>query len=123
MPGERCRGVAYQLDAASAAVVLGALDVREQAGFERVQVMLDTPMGRLGAITYRADLTNPHYLGSAPLEVIAREIAARHGPSGSNAEYVHRLARALRELGVKSDHVLDVEQCLNALQGPPDSTT
>lgn len=125
-PDERCLGVAYRLPGGQAAAILSALDHRERAGFERLEVALVARTGeRLRAITYVARHANPHFLGPAPLEVLAAEIARRRGPSGSNADYVRQLARALRELGADRDHVFEVERQLDALanQGPPDSTT
>jgi cation transport regulator ChaC len=126
LPGERCRGLAYRMPAASVEQILVELDERERAGFERIEVELAlVEGGRVSAITYVAGSGNPHFLGPAPLELIAREIANRHGPSGSNADYLRRLARALREIGTQRDHVFELERELDALapQGPPDSTT
>jgi glutathione-specific gamma-glutamylcyclotransferase len=127
-PGERCLGLAYRLAPAMAEQILGMLDERERAGFERVEVELAAePLRTLTAVTYVARRDNPHFLGPAPLEALAAEITLRHGPSGSNVEYVRRLARALRELGAADDHVFEVERRVEALagvaHGPPDSTT
>jgi cation transport protein ChaC len=124
-PDERCLGRAYRLSEDGAAEILSMLDQREQAGFERVEVELTSSQRRLRAVTYVAKSDNPHFLGPAPLDVLAAEIAVRRGPSGSNADYVRLLASALREIGAQRDHVFEIEQRLHALglQGPPDSTT
>ena len=124
-PGESVRGLAYRLPADSARQILVELDERERAGFERTEVELVVEGGRLAATTYVAASGNPHFLGPAPLEIVAGEIAQRHGPSGSNVDYLRRLAHALRAIGTDSDHVFEVERELDALavQGPPDSTT
>jgi glutathione-specific gamma-glutamylcyclotransferase len=114
-PGERCLGRAYRLPESGADEILTMLDRREQAGFERVEVELSSRLGHLRAVTYLAKSDNPHFLGPAPLEVLCAEIAARQGPSGSNADYVRLLASALREIGAERDHVFEIERGLSAL--------
>jgi len=37
-------------------------------------------------------------------------VSRSHGPSGSNAEYVLRLADSLRELAFRDDHVFELER-------------
>ena len=50
------------------------LDVREQGGYERHQVMLETrEPPHLEAVVYVAGPSNPHYLGPASLEEIAAD--------------------------------------------------
>lgn len=113
--GERCVGVAYRLAAERAESVLAELDFRERAGFVREPVRVIREGGEaIDALTYRADPHNPHFLGDASLDEIVREIAVRSGPSGTNRAYVIELAKALRELGVETDHVFEVEAALAA---------
>jgi cation transport regulator ChaC len=47
---------------------------------------------------------------------LARHIADSHGPSGSNAEYLLRLAASLRELGEHDEHVTSLERELLRLR-------
>ncbi len=122
--GETCLGVAYRLPARGSAELWKELDLREQAGFERVQVELHSAeYGQFSAVTYVARAHNPHFLGAAPLAELARQVAARSGPSGSNAEYVRRLAAALRELAIDDVHVFELEAALDALSLEGDGAT
>ena len=58
---------------------------------------------------------NAAYLGPASEVDIARHIAHAHGPSGSNRDYLLRLAEALRELGDDDAHVFAIERHLRTL--------
>ncbi len=44
-----------------------------------------------------------------------RQIAASHGPSGANRDYLFALAQALRELGMMDSHVAAIERHLQAI--------
>ncbi|KAG7675134.1 hypothetical protein Ndes2526A_g07889 [Nannochloris sp. 'desiccata'] len=64
-----------------------------------------------GALCYIATscgIANPNYLGPAPLDVIARQVAISIGPSGANSEYLFKLADALREIPGATDEELFV---------------
>ncbi|HYC55279.1 MAG TPA: gamma-glutamylcyclotransferase [Candidatus Binatia bacterium] len=111
-----CIGVAFRVAAADTATVVEMLDHRERGGYRRVEVDVtiedETPAR---AVAYVADPDNPHYLGTAAVEAIAAQIAACHGPSGANREYVLELAQALRDLGAHDDHVFELEAVLRAM--------
>lgn len=107
--GARTWGVVYELADDRVEDVLEHLDEREQGGYERHEVELETASGTLASLVYVARETNPEYLGPAPLGEIAKTIATARGPSGPNLEYVVRLARALRDAGEEDAHVFAVE--------------
>ncbi len=111
--GSECVGVAYRVMPTAAAEVMTYLDRREKNGYCRRQlsVLLDDGTRR-DAITYFAEAGSEHYLGPAPLMAMAEQIAASRGPSGTNTEYVLRLAAALRELGCERDEVFELERRL-----------
>ena len=99
---ERCWGMAYELEARDADDVLAGLDHREKGGYERVEVELhfaDQGMpSSCSGLLYLATPSNPNYLGPASLEAIASQVLASSGPSGSNLEYVLRLAESLKQI-------------------------
>lgn len=110
-PNARCWGAAYRVDPEDRDAVLRTLDRREKGGFERhrVEVRLREPEPeRVSAVVYVAGSDNPNYLGPAPPAEIAAQVRRSTGPSGSNVEYVLRLARALRELRAQDAHVFDL---------------
>lgn len=110
--GASCAGMAYRVEPG----VFAHLDHREKNGYERHLTGLEFRDGpiRRGWI-YLAAAGNPAWLGDAPEPAIARQILEAKGPSGSNAEYLLRLADALRGLGAEDPHVFAIERELSAL--------
>lgn len=114
-PGAECWGAVYRVDRARRDEVLRSLDHREKGGFERLSLdvkLRDGAPAWVSALSYVATPGNPNYLGSAPLSAIAEQVRASVGPSGSNVEYVLRLAAALRGLGAQDSHVFAVAERL-----------
>ncbi len=106
-----CWGMGYRVEPGAWEEVLRALDERESGGFERLCLELD--FGTAGrppvrALVYVAPSGNPNFLGPAALDEMASQILRARGKSGSNAEYVLRLASALRELDAEDEHVFAV---------------
>lgn len=119
--GVRCWGMAYRIEAPVRERVLGDLAYREKGGYDRVEldlVFAETGRERATAFVYRAIEGNPNYLGPAPLDQIATQVARSHGPSGANIEYVLRLAEALREMDVDDEHVFALERLVIETQAP-----
>ena len=114
-PETVCWGVVYRVAGSLRETVLARLDARESGGFTRRNVEATLRRSRderVLALTYIAPPGNPNFLGPAPNGEIARQVRASHGPSGSNLEYVLRLADSLRELGVDDDPVLELAALL-----------
>ena len=111
-PSARCWGVTYRLASNTPPEVLDALDVRESGGYSKELLTVHHADGsRTDDVrTYVATSDNPFYLGDAPLESLAEQVKRSHGPSGSNADYVLRLAEALRGLGAEDEHVFALER-------------
>ncbi len=113
----RCWGRAYQLAPEHAGPVLSALDHREKDGYQRHVVPVNLRDGHhVDGLLYVADERNAHYLGPASIRQIARQVERAHGPSGSNLDYVLRLAASLREMGAIDTHVFALA---DALAGAP----
>lgn len=104
-----CAGMSYRV----APATFRQLDFREKNGYVRRAVTLDMPPGgAVDGIAYIAPAGNAAWLGAAGVAEIARHIAGSAGPSGSNRDYVVRLAESLREMGVDDPHVFAIERAL-----------
>lgn len=57
------------------------------------------------------------FLGDAPLDSMAKQIAYCHGPSGANSDYLFQLARFMRDEvpQVQDDHLFQLEAAVNEL--------
>lgn len=113
--GEICWGAAYRLAPAQVEATLRRLDVREVAGYRRCLVDISLRPGgpRIGrALLYTALPHNPSYLGPAPMPEMAAHILRCRGRSGTNVEYVVRLAEALRAASTYDPHVAAVADAL-----------
>lgn len=51
---------------------------------------------------------NKYYLGAAPRDNIAMQIATATGPNGPNCDYLFRLVEALREIGHEDEEVVEL---------------
>lgn len=123
--GARCGGVAYAIDGHAAPQILTMLDHRERGGYvrARVEVVLDADeaasVETTEALTWIAWPDNPNHAGEASIEAIAQVARESVGPSGSNREYIERLARVLREIEVDDPHVFALERALQGSSGAP----
>ena len=104
-----CAGMAYLITPE----VFDHLDHREKNGYLRHTIPIAfNDGGIVEGLVYIADEHNAAWLGPAPDEVIAHQIAHAHGPSGCNRDYLTHLADALRNLGEHDAHVFAIEACL-----------
>ncbi len=112
-PGDRCGGMAFEIDADVATGIFEQLDYREKNGYERYQSPLVFDDGScIDGIFYVAGEDNPAYLGAASITRIAEQIKRSSGPSGSNEEYLRNLADALRQHAIDDEHVFSIERSL-----------
>ncbi|MDO3721310.1 gamma-glutamylcyclotransferase [Marinobacter sp. chi1] len=111
-PDAVCKGMAYRVSPA----VFEHLDVREKNGYLRFTTRLTFDDGSHGeGVVYIATEDNEAFLGHAPDEDIARQIARASGPSGPNSEYLLRLADSLRQLGDDCTHTFAIERHLKTV--------
>lgn len=52
--------------------------------------------------------SNKYYLGPAPLEEMARQIATANGPCGNNRDYLFLLEKAMFDIGHEDDSVIEL---------------
>ena len=116
-PGQTCFGMAYRIEGSAAQRILSKLDVREQGGYEQLQIDIqfaDQGHATTRGLVYWANEHNSCYLGPAPMAEMAAQIADSRGPSGANTEYVFKLADALRTMGALDEHLVELESALKA---------
>lgn len=100
--------------------VLSYLDHREKDGYSTHKVLFhpcNKDMRPFPVLVYIATESNVEYLGPAPLDIIARQVAESRGPSGCNVEYVMNLARTMRETvpQARDAHLFDLERRLKEM--------
>ncbi len=116
-PGARCVGMAYDVPEEILRDVLAHLDHREKGGYRQIETTIHfAKEDRAQGIAYFADAQNPLYLGEASVGEIAAQVLRSRGPSGTNIEYVLRLADALRALGGLDPHTASVESAVRLLE-------
>ncbi|MES1948292.1 cation transporter ChaC [Salinisphaera sp. C84B14] len=112
-PGAVCAGMAYRITPA----VFGHLDHREKNGYLRFSTAMTFADGSHDeGLVYIATADNEAWLGDAPIDAIARQISASHGPSGPNRDYLLNLAEALRALDADDAHVFAIEARLREIE-------
>jgi cation transport regulator ChaC len=108
--------MAYQPDPGDTSQILESLDYREKGGYERHPVTLQFEDNSVtDGIMYVATKYNANYLGPASPQEMAWQIARAKGPSGTNVEYLLKLAKSLEEMGGEDAHVTELVQQLTAL--------
>lgn len=97
-----CQGVAYRIAVSQFEAIMEYLDVRESGGYSRQLVGVQLNDGQfVQALTYIALPENPHACHGESLDTLIELIKTRHGPSGSNLDYVVNLARTLASHGIE----------------------
>lgn len=101
-----CQGVAYKIAREDILSIVQYLDERESGGYTRQFVTVNLQSNEaVQALTYIALPGNPHACAETPAEYLISLIAERHGPSGSNRDYVLNLAQALAAYNINDPAV------------------
>ena len=118
----RVWGVAYRVEGAeNIKKALGHLTNREQAlGGYQTRLVDFNPKetykreGSIPVLVYYADPDNRYFLGGASYNDISTDLILSFGVSGSNIEYLLRLADFMRSevVGEKDDHLFAIETCV-----------
>jgi cation transport regulator ChaC len=103
--GERCYGRAFLIEPET----FSHLDHREKNGYGRHIVEIHFHDTHSPGVVYIGPNGNPAFLGDAPLAEMAAQIRRCVGQSGTNTEYLLRLAHSLRELNIVDPHVFELE--------------
>jgi cation transport protein ChaC len=101
--GGTCRGVAFRVAAAERDAVLAYLREREQVTavyLEREREVRFADGSAVRALAYLVDRSHPQYAGKLDEETQLAIVAAAHGRSGPNRDYVLNSASHLAELGM-----------------------
>lgn len=110
---QHCDGIAYLISTEAAHEAFVDLDHREKNGYVREQVDVHLANGSIvKGLVYIASRSNHAFLGPAPLKKMAQQIYISEGPSGSNREYLFKLAEILREMGAMDPHVFELESAV-----------
>ncbi|XP_057833682.1 gamma-glutamylcyclotransferase 2-2 [Cryptomeria japonica] len=73
--------------------------------------------------TSTPDIKYKYFLGPAPLEVMASQIAKAVGPCGNNRDYLFQLEKALYDIGHEDDEVIELSNEVRRILGGIDELT
>ncbi|KAH9305959.1 hypothetical protein KI387_010363, partial [Taxus chinensis] len=68
-------------------------------------------------------ISNKYFLGPAPLEEMAGQIAKAFGPCGNNCDYLFKLEKALYDIGHADDEVIELANEVRKILGGIDEFT
>lgn len=113
-------GIAYRIHKDDVEKVVAHLDYREKGGYERKSVVFHPfheEEESFKITLYLGDHDNENYAGPADIKTIAEQVYRSEGPSGTNIEYVLKLAYAMKLFfpHVEDDHLFSLEKELNNL--------
>ncbi len=119
--GGSCLGIAFRVPGAMTDEVMAYLREREMSNnvYHEKWLRLHLADGRaVPALAYVADRRHEQYAGALQPAAAAAIIAAAHGESGANVDYLTNTLKHLRDMRVR-DHALEhVERLLHARPEP-----
>ncbi|MDA1100052.1 MAG: gamma-glutamylcyclotransferase [Proteobacteria bacterium] len=105
VPGGTCLGTAFRVAPGHWWQTRAYLRQRE-AAYRHVQVSVETPRGKISALTFAADPRHPRFIGRQSLETSARMIAQGEGSKGTSRGYLTGTLAALRAMGGRPEPTL-----------------
>lgn len=76
-------------------------------------------MGVLVFVSTPDPVGNKYYLGPAPLEDMARQIATANGPTGNNRDYLFSMEKALSNISHEDDSIIELSNEVRKLLSRP----
>lgn len=113
--GGTTQGVALRLTSVHLEEDLQVLWVREMIAGSYVPTWASLALAdgsRVTGIVFVANTTGIQYERDASVESVASIVAVAKGSFGSNAEYVHKLDRALFDCGLRDEYIADLAKAL-----------
>ena len=113
-------GVAYKIATKDEVVVKNHLDYREKGGYRLVTATfnpVESGYHPFPLDIYIGTNDNPYFLGPADYDEIAYQICKAEGPSGSNADYLFELAKAMKNIAPEAEdvHLYELERKVKQL--------
>lgn len=111
-PQAKCFGIAYRVTERE----FDHLDHREKNGYLRCAENLHFLTGEIKpGVMYIAKPDNSAFLGPASDTVLAEQIFNSRGPSGTNQEYVAKLAESLKQYNQVDEHIMSIDALLREM--------
>lgn len=117
--------MAYRIDDSEKQNVIKHLDYREKNGYTRQFVKFHQYSFETKEYSKPKDIfiyvalnENASFAGESNLKSIAEQVFQAVGPSGTNKEYVYKLADAMRLFypGILDDHLFKLEEYLREME-------
>lgn len=121
-PGESCQGVAFRVCPTKDRETRDYLAERElvsYAYFETLYPVTFDDGSQADAICYVLDRSHAQYAGRLEPDDQARIIAAAHGPSGPNTEYLMNTVEQLHAHGIADPHLDEMAARVRTLAPDP----
>lgn len=83
-------------------------DLKSRVDFYKDGDLLPAITGVIVFTSTPCNKVNKYYIGPAPLEEMARQIATATGPCGDNRDYLFKLEKALHDIGHQEDSVVEL---------------
>ncbi|XP_043686269.1 putative glutathione-specific gamma-glutamylcyclotransferase 2 isoform X2 [Vespula pensylvanica] len=120
-PNDEVWGLAYKISIENVNNVVAHLDFREKDSIVDINNAMMIPVKEKDPFyltIYIGSKDNPNYAGVEDIETIAKYIFTAHGSSGSNKEYLYKLASVVRALipNANDEYLFLLEKAVRKLE-------